>query len=220
MRRRTALLAGAFVVLMSLLAVRAYGGEGAGASRYIVVLKQAVDPAAVARMHAQKYGAGVEDVWGHALHGYSAVIPNDRVAQVRSDATVSYVEADGEATIAAQTLPWGSTRAGNGSGAVTNARVYVIDTGVDRSHPDLNVVSFVNFAKGQNTDCNGHGTHVAGTHVAGTIAAKDDSQGVVGVAPGAPIYAVKVLKCSGSGSWSKKTVARSRASTSAGSNYL
>jgi subtilisin family serine protease len=140
------------------------------------------------------------------LHGYSAVIPNDRVAALRSEATVSYVEADGEATIAAQTLPWGidkidadvsSTQAGNGSGAVTNARVYVIDTGVDRNHPDLNVVSFVNFAKGQNTDCNGHGTHVAGT-----IAAKDDAQGVVGVAPGAPIYAVKVLKCSGSGSWS------------------
>jgi subtilisin family serine protease len=206
MRRRTALLVGALVVLMSLLAAPAHGGGGAGASRYIVVLKQAVDPAAVARIHAQRYGATVGDVWGHALHGYSAVIPNDRVAQLRSDATVSYVEADGEATIAAQTLPWGinkidadvsSTRAGDGSGAVTNARVYVIDTGVDRSHPDLNVVSFVNFAKGQNTDCNGHGTHVAGT-----IAAKDDSQGVVGVAPGAPVYAVKVLKCSGSGSWS------------------
>jgi subtilisin family serine protease len=206
MRRRTALLGGVLVVLLSLLAVPAQAGEGGNPNRYIVVLKNAVDPAAVAKLHAQKYGAAVEDVWGHALHGYSAVIPNDRVAALRSEATVSYVEADGEATIAAQTLPWGidkigadvsSTQAGNGSGAVTNANVYVIDTGVDRSHPDLNVVSHVNFAKGQNTDCNGHGTHVAGT-----IAAKDDSQGVVGVAPGAPIYGVKVLKCSGSGSWS------------------
>jgi subtilisin family serine protease len=206
MRRRTALLGGVLVVLLSLLAVPAQAGEGGNPNRYIVVLKNAVDPAAVAKLHAQKYGAAVEDVWGHALHGYSAVIPNDRVAALRSEATVSYVEADGEATIAAQTLPWGidkigadvsSTQAGNGSGAVTNANVYVIDTGVDRSHPDLNVVSHVNFAKGQNTDCNGHGTHVAGT-----IAAKDDSQGVVGVAPGASIYGVKVLKCSGSGSWS------------------
>jgi subtilisin family serine protease len=206
MRRRTALLGCVVVVLLSLLAVPAQAGEGGNPNRYIVVLKDAVDPDAVARLHAQRYGAAVEDVWGHALHGYSAVIPNDRVAALRSEATVSYVEADGEATIAAQTLPWGidkidadvsSTQAGNGSGVVTNARVYVIDTGVDTNHPDLNVVSFVNFAKGQNTDCNGHGTHVAGT-----IAAKDDAQGVVGVAPGAPIYAVKVLKCSGSGSWS------------------
>jgi subtilisin family serine protease len=206
MRRRTSLLAGALVVLVSLLAAPAQAGEVGNANRYIVVLKGAVDPGAVAKIHASKYGAGVEAVWGHALHGYAAVIPNDRVAALRSDATVSYVEADGEATIEAQTIPWGidkidadlsSTQAGNGSGAVTNANVYVIDTGVDRTHPDLNVVSHVNFAKGQNTDCNGHGTHVAGT-----IAAKDDSQGVVGVAPGAPIYGVKVLKCSGSGSWS------------------
>jgi subtilisin family serine protease len=206
MRRRTSLLAGALVVLVSLLVAPAQAGEGGNANRYIVVLKGAVDPDAVAKIHASRYGAGVEAVWGHALHGYAAVIPNDRVAALRSDATVSYVEADGEATIAAQTLPWGidkieadvsSTQAGNGSGAVSNVRVYVIDTGVDRNHPDLNVVSHVNFAKGQNTDCNGHGTHVAGT-----IAAKDDSQGVVGVAPGAPIYGVKVLKCNGSGSWS------------------
>jgi subtilisin family serine protease len=208
MRRGAALLAGAFVVLLSLLAVPAYGGEGGSANRYIVVLKQAVDPAAVANIHAQKYGAGVDAVWGHALRGYSAVIPNDRVAQLRADDTVSYVEADGEATIAAQTLPWGidrvdadlsSTAAGNGSGAVGNTNVYVIDTGVEPGHPDLNVVSFVNFAKGggRTTDCNGHGTHVAGT-----IAAKDDAQGVVGVAPSAPIYAVKVLNCNGSGQWS------------------
>jgi len=73
----------------------------------------------------------------------------------------------------------------------------VIDTGVETTHPDLNVVSFVQFGGGPKRDCNGHGTHVAGT-----IAAKDDAQGVVGVAPGAPIYAVKVLGCSGSGSWS------------------
>ena len=75
--------------------------------------------------------------------------------------------------------------------------VYVIDTGVDTAHADLNVVGHVNFAKGKNADCNGHGTHVAGT-----IAARDNASDVVGVAPGAPVTGVKVLGCNGSGSYS------------------
>jgi subtilisin family serine protease len=208
MRRRTALLAAALAVLAGLLSLPALAGNGNGAGSYIVVLKDAVDPAAVANIHSNKYGAKVDAVWGNALHGYAAVIPNDRVAELRADANVKYIVADGEASISAQTIPYGidlvnadssSTLAGNGSGAVSNVNVYVIDTGVDASHPDLNVVQSVNFAKGggRSGDCNGHGTHVAGT-----IAAKDDAQGVVGVAPGAPIHAVKVLNCQGSGQWS------------------
>jgi subtilisin family serine protease len=206
MRRRIVLLVAALAVPASLLALPAQAEPGGGAGSYIVVLKDAVDPAAVANIHSARYGAQVGAVWGYALHGYSAVIPNDRVAALRADANVKYVVPDGEASISVQTVPWGidkidadvsSTHAGDGSGAVTNVNVYVIDTGVETTHPDLNVVSFVQFGGGPKRDCNGHGTHVAGT-----IAAKDDSQGVVGVAPGAPIYAVKVLGCSGSGSWS------------------
>jgi subtilisin family serine protease len=207
--RRTALLAAALAVLAGLLSLPALAGNGNGAGSYIVVLKDAVDPAAVANIHSNKYGAKVDAVWGNALHGYAAVIPNDRVAELRADANVSYVVADGEASISAQTTPYGidlinadssSTHAGDGQGTVSNANVYVIDTGVDGSHPDLNVVQSVSFVRGggnRSGDCNGHGTHVAGT-----IAARDDTQGVVGVAPGAPIHAVKVLNCQGSGQWS------------------
>jgi aqualysin 1 len=176
----------------------------ASADRYIVVLKQAVNPSVVASLHTQRYGAQVEFVYGHALAGYSAVVPAHRLAALRADENVAYVEADGEMSTVVQTLPWGidridadvsSTLAGNGSGAVTNVNVFVIDTGVDVGHTDLNVVRHVNFAKGKNGDCNGHGTHVAGT-----IAARDDATDVVGVAPGAPITGVKVLGCNGSGS--------------------
>jgi subtilisin family serine protease len=208
MRRRTALLAAALAVLAGLLSLPALAGNGNGAGQYIVVLKDAVDPGAVANIHSNEYGAKVDAVWGNALHGYAAVIPNDRVAELRADANVEYVVADGEASISAQTIPYGiglinattsSTAAGNGRDAVSNVNVYVIDTGVDSGHPDLNVVQSVSFARGgsKTGDCNGHGTHVAGT-----IAAKDDTQGVVGVAPGAPIHAVKVLNCQGSGQWS------------------
>jgi aqualysin 1 len=208
MRRRTLLLVAALAVLAGLLSLPALAGNGNGAGSYIVVLKDAVDPAAVANLHSNKYGAQVDAVWGNALHGYAAVIPNDRVAALRADDNVTYVVTDGEASMSAQTIPYGidlidadssSTQAGNGSGTVSNVDVYVIDTGVDSGHPDLNVVQSVSFARGgsKTGDCNGHGTHVAGT-----IAAKDDTQGVVGVAPGAPIHAVKVLNCQGSGQWS------------------
>jgi PKD repeat protein len=83
----------------------------------------------------------------------------------------------------------------------------VIDTGIDWEHPDLNVVGGINCAAGNpfRAKCSGNGDddHYHGTHVAGTIGAIDNSIGVVGVAPGARLWAVKVLNSQGSGysSW-------------------
>jgi subtilisin family serine protease len=57
------------------------------------------------------------------------------------------------------------------------------------------VVKQVNFAGGPNSDCNGHGTHVAGI-----IGARDNDLGVRGVAPGVALVGVKVVDCTGSGS--------------------
>lgn len=173
--------------------------------RYIVVLKNSVDnPAQAAGEISHRNNAEVGFVYRNAIKGFSAVIPNSRVAEVRSDSKVDYVEKDGTMRAVAQVLPWGvdridadtsSTLAGNGSGAVSNVNAYIIDTGIDATHPDLNVVGQVNFAGGPDRDCNGHGTHVSGT-----VAAEDNASDVVGVAPGAPLTAVKVLGCSGSGS--------------------
>jgi subtilisin family serine protease len=89
-----------------------------------------------------------------------------------------------------------STKAGDGSEAISDVNVYIIDTGIG-THTDLEKVGHVDFTGGKNIDCNGHGTHVAGT-----VAAKDDTRDVVGVVPGAPITGVKVLDCSGSGTTS------------------
>jgi subtilisin family serine protease len=119
---------------------------------------------------------------------------------------VRYVVPDGTMEAIAQTIPYGidltgadtsSTQAGNGSGAVGNVNVFILDTGSDKNHTDINVVNHVTFAFIPNNDCHGHGTHVAGT-----VAAEDNDQDVVGVAPGAPVTGVKVLRCSGSGSTS------------------
>jgi len=107
-------------------------------------------------------------------------------------------------TASVQMIPWGISKtqatlsytlAGNGSGAVTGVRAYIIDTGLDTSNTDLNRAGHINFTgDGRNYDCNGHGTHVAGT-----VAAIDNTLAVVGMAPGVPVYGVKVLNCAGSG---------------------
>jgi subtilisin family serine protease len=160
----------------------------------------------VANEHARAHGASVGFVYRHAIKGYSAAIPENRLEAIEDDPRVDYVEPDGVAKAVEQVKPWGidkidadtsSTLAGNGSGAVSNVNAYIIDSGIDAAHADLNVVGHVNFAGGKNTDCNGHGTHVAGT-----VAAEDNASEVVGVAPGAPLTGVKVLGCSGSGTWS------------------
>jgi len=182
--------------------------EGGDSSRYIVVFDNSVsEPGQAANAVARSHGLGVGLVYGHALKGFSAVIPNERVAAVRADKRVEYVEPDKTYYAVAQTLPWGikridadtsSTRAGNGSGSVSNVNAYIIDSGIDLRHPDLNVdvKRYVNFTgDGMNYDCFGHGTHVAGI-----VAAKDNARAVVGVAPGAPLTGVKVLGCNSSGS--------------------
>lgn len=151
-------------------------------------------------------GFRAEQVFSHTIRGFSGRLTVRQMQALENHPLVDYIEADEPMYAIAQTLPWGidridadisSTLAGNGSGAVSNVNVYIIDTGVDSGHADLNVVNHVNFAGGPNRDCHGHGTHVAGT-----VAARDNSSHVVGVAPGAPITGVKVLSCSGSGSTS------------------
>jgi len=154
----------------------------------------------------QRHGFRANHVFSAALQGFSATLTARQIADLESDPAVEFVEIDGQMNIVAQALPWGvqkvgadvsSVAAGNGTGAVSNVHAYIIDTGIDTSHADLNVVQHVNFAGGQNKDCNGHGTHVSGT-----VAARDNAQDVVGVAPGAPLHGVKVLGCAGSGSTS------------------
>jgi subtilisin family serine protease len=169
---------------------------------YIVTLKDGVEPTGFAK----GLGLAPSFTYRSALNGFAAYIPAARLEQLRNDPNVALVEQDGVAYANAQTIPYGISNvaattsptvlAGNGSGTLSGPTVFIIDTGI-AAHADLNLVGHVNYAGGSNTDCNGHGTHVAGT-----VAAKDDTNYVVGVAPGAAVFGVKVLGCSGSGSWS------------------
>lgn len=101
-----------------------------------------------------------------------------------------------------QVLPTGINRinAENKTNKGAGVHVAVIDTGIQTGHPDLknNIAGGKNCSSGTSyNDGNGHGTHVAGT-----IAALDNGAGVVGVAPEAKLWAVRVLNNSGSGTWS------------------
>lgn len=107
--------------------------------------------------------------------------------------------------VAGADLPWWVTRLNvPAAWAVTKGagvKVAVIDTGIDRNHPDLKeriAGGWNAITKGDDfTDDNGHGSHVTGT----IVAKQDDQNGVVGVAPEASIYGVKVLDSNGSGTF-------------------
>lgn len=152
----------------------------------------------------------VSQTYGAALEGFAAEIPAGKVGAVRSDPRVAFVAEDREVRASAQTLPTGVNRvdadldtnsvdAGNGSGAV-DADIAILDSGVYLRHPDLTIAGGKDCSTdGKNTfsDDNGHGSHVAGS-----AAAEDNATGVVGTAPGARLWAVKVLEADGSGSFS------------------
>jgi subtilisin family serine protease len=172
---------------------------------YIVVLEEeGVDhPSQVASGIEQRQDLEVGFVYSNALEGFSAEIPDQALAAVRANPRVAYIERDRLVHTIEQTLPWGinridadksTTAAIDGVGRSLNVNAYIIDTGIDKTHSDLNVVDHVNFHGGKNADCNGHGTHVAGT-----VAAEDDTSDVVGAAPDAPLIGVKVIGCNGSG---------------------
>ena len=154
----------------------------------------------------------IKATFGYALQGFVAKLSNKQIELLKNDSRVKSIEKDylitlakpgsgGGGSTAPQEIPWGITRVG---GAVdgTGKTAWIIDSGVDSSHPDLNVDvarsrSFLTKGKYSIEDGNGHGTHVAGT-----VAALDNNIGVVGVAPGATIVALRVLDSRGSGSFS------------------
>jgi len=217
--RSLVLLVSLALVLLSMPTLAVAGPiSGTARQSVIVVFKDSVaSPGAAASMLGRQHNFQAQFVYEHALNGFAASVPLQALDALRRDPRVAYVEADQVASIAAQTVPTGIRRIFaeansnigiNGSDDLrVDVDVAIIDTGIDLNHPDLNVVGSVNCSGGSpfkrscgsgGDDDNGHGTHVAGT-----VAALDNGIGVVGVAPGARLHAVKVLRADGSGyiSW-------------------
>ncbi len=207
--------------LMTALQAQNPGDKAPG--RYIVELKAGASIPAVAARHAV-----LPDVeFSEVFKGFAGEIPAVRVGALKQDPNVVSVIEDritgmhakpakpgngGGGTISrsAEVLPAGVARVGAIPGVISysgsGVGVAVVDTGVDFNHPDLPLGSKsfkaivsrnrLQVSEGATVgqDDNGHGTHVGGT-----IAARQDGYDVIGVAPGATLYAVKVLDKAGSG---------------------
>ncbi|MBI5671144.1 MAG: S8 family serine peptidase [Chloroflexi bacterium] len=184
-----------------------------GVPSHIVVFKSGVSVDTTSRGMAQALGLRVANTYRYALNGFAATLSPTQLAALRNDPRVAYIEPNQVWTIQqGQTIPTGIRRIFATSNANldidgrddwrVDVDVAVIDTGI-ATHSDLNVVRRVNCVSwlpwvascsNGGTDGNGHGTHVAGT-----IAALDNGIGPVGVAPGARLWAVRVLNNQGSG---------------------
>lgn len=169
---------------------------------YIVTLKDGIDAKAFAAAADARDGVDLEQVYVVALRAFSARLTASARAQLIQDPAVRFVSPNRTFKAFAQALPTGVDRIDGDlstvyrAGSSVTTPVAVLDTGVTPD-PDLNVQ-----AAGQNclggvgwSDLNGHGTHIAGI-----IGAKNNGDGVVGVAPGAPIYPIQVLNRSANGS--------------------
>lgn len=189
-----------------------YAKAGGIPGQYIVVLKDDVDDqnSAEGQLVGQN-GGTLTYSYRHALKGFAARLSTDAVARVARDPRVRYIEQDqpvhaivtqtpatwGLDRIDQRALPLNNSYIYNADG--TGVTVYIIDTGIRFDHVEFGgrAVTGVDEVTpgGTAADCNGHGTHVAGT-VGGTT---------YGVAKKVKLVAVRVLDCSGSGTFSGVT---------------
>ncbi|HEU5474252.1 MAG TPA: S8 family peptidase [Actinophytocola sp.] len=182
------------------------GADSANAipGSYLVVFKDGAGVAAQGM--TAKYGGAVKAVWTDALNGYAANMTEREAKRIAADPSVAFVEQDQVFSLTVDQLnppSWGLNRIDQRAlpldnrythnTTASNVTAYIIDTGIRTTHTTFGgraVWGTNTTGDGNNTDCNGHGTHVAGT-VGGSQ---------YGVAKGVRLVAVKVLTCSGSGS--------------------
>src|SRR5215204_525073 len=173
-----------------------------------------IDPIEFYNTELKDTGTELLYVYSHVVKGLAIKIPNEKVLeQLKNNPLINYIGQD--KTISAfinkqqtnsqqQITPTSidrvdgeiSLRSGNAHSNFVNADIAILDTGIDLDHADLNVYHERSFIPGT---INADDDHGHGTHLAGIAAAKDNSFGIVGIAPGARLWAIKVLESSGIG---------------------
>lgn len=161
--------------------------------------------------------SAVTFTYNTVLFGFAAVLNQDQLNSLKTDKTVIATEKDqifmlsdnqefnkkdNFPTILAQTAPWGISAVGGSVAATDNTGIaWIIDTGIDLTHPDLNVNLSLSktFVKTGTDASSANDLHGHGSHVAGIVGAKNNAIGSLGVCSGAELVAVKVLNYRGSG---------------------
>src|SRR5687767_10604791 len=155
---------------------------------------------------ATNHKGKIKHIYQHAINGFAVEMTEADAEALSQDYRVKYVEEDSVVTADAtqSNPPWGLDRIDQRNRPLnaiytfnwtgSGVRVYVIDTGIRTAHNEFGgrASNVFDAFGGNGQDCNGHGTHVAGTVGSSTY----------GVAKAAKLRGVRVLNCSGSGSWS------------------
>lgn len=151
----------------------------------------------------EQAGGDVDHVFKH-IPVVEARLPSAAIFALSQAANIAYIESN-EVVKATDIIPWGIERIFGSEQRLSDTwmssegegvGVAVLDTGIDGSHADLNVVGGINLINNDPYDVD-QNTH--GTHVAGIIAALNQQSGIAGVAPGVSLYSVTVLDAAGSG---------------------
>ena len=194
---------------------RPNGNGEAVAGRYIVVYKtSSVSARGMTAERLNNIGAktlqrnsintnALEESFAGQPGGFIATISSDEAARLSKDESIATIEPDRIISlgscftvVAPRLVTWNINRVGFGDGR--GKRAWIIDTGIEFDHPDLDVDSTLSrsFVTGVSSaqDENGHGTHVAGI-----IGAKNNQFGVLGVASGATLVSLRVLDKDGEG---------------------
>nr|WP_211216056.1 S8 family serine peptidase [Catelliglobosispora koreensis] len=191
-------------------AILSAGGTTAISGSYLVVFKDTSVSAASVDAEASElaadFGGSVARTFRHALRGVEVNVSESAARRIAALENVKYVQQNHLVTIQGTQSPtpsWGLDRIDQRALPLNNSftypntasgvKAYIIDTGIRTTHSDFGgraVWGTNTTGDGNNTDCHGHGTHVAST-TAGTT---------YGVAKAASLVAVKVLNCAGSGS--------------------
>ena len=180
----------------------------------VVLAKDADVDLAVAR-GKREHGVKPTNTFRHAARGYAAALTKAQARAIEREEGVDAVVPDAVVELTAQVTPPGVRRVRTTQSPLThidtndlashraNVDVAIIDTGIQPDHPDLRVAG--------GYDCSRPGTpiserswpsrwrdqHGHGTHVAGIVGALDNDRGVVGVAPGARLWSVRVFDATG-----------------------
>ncbi len=203
------LLAATVLGLVLSTAPAAFAGDPA--VPMIVVLEKNADVSAAVGRGRRDADVRPTTTFRHAARGYAAKLSRGQIRRLERDPAVAAIVPDSVVELTAQSTPAGIRRVNatkspiadiDGEDVRVNVDVAIIDTGIQPNHPDLRVVG--------GYDCSRPGTaaerssasrwkdeHGHGTHVAGIVGARDNSTGVVGVAPGARLWSVRVFDASG-----------------------